>query len=387
MPPRPLGLANHGMTCFANAVQQCLLHAPGLADRLLARRAAARVAGVDALLLAVLAEARAGRAASALGGRLVEHVYTVARASDAEQGDIDEFFLHCLEKSAAEDGALAQGFGARFFTRTTCGACAQEQPGSRVEFTSFRLACEWTDALGAACVQALVCANVGSEPALGAAHPHACARRAASPGAPATCYSRYFSGPLPQHLAVFLQRSRYRLTAAGYSAYVDDRHFELSDRLTLWEAAPGAPEPVEYDLYAAIAFKGRDLAGHYLAYVKHGAAWFSLVRPRARCASECARARRGGPDRVACRSRRTTPRCARSTARTCAARGPASSPRTSSTAGARLPAADPFPAINNKLGTWVSCSAIKNRTWIGVSLSAINKPTTDVCVVVGTKQP
>jgi len=130
MPARaaPLGLANHGLTCFANAVQKYMLYAPGFADRLFAarRRAGPAPRSVDALLLAVLGEARTGRAASALGGRLVEHVYTMERAADAEQGDIDEFFMRCLETSASEGGELAACFGAPYFHRTTCGACTEE---------------------------------------------------------------------------------------------------------------------------------------------------------------------------------------------------------------------------------------------------------------------
>ena len=126
MPARavPLGLKNHGLTCSANAVQQCILHAPGFAIRLLAARngAGAVPCSVDALLF----EARTGRAASALGGRLVEHVYTMERAADAEQGDIDEFFMRCLETSASEGGELAACFGAPYFHRTTCGACTEE---------------------------------------------------------------------------------------------------------------------------------------------------------------------------------------------------------------------------------------------------------------------
>jgi len=164
MPARavPLGLKNHGLTCSANAVQQCILHAPGFAIRLLAARngAGAVPCSVDALLFAVLGEARTGRAASALGGRLVEHVYTMERAADAEQGDIDEFFMRCLETSASEGGELAACFGAPYFHRTTCGACTEEQSGSRVEFTSFRIACEWTDDLDATGLQDLVYATL-----------------------------------------------------------------------------------------------------------------------------------------------------------------------------------------------------------------------------------
>jgi len=94
----PLGPTNHDLTCFAKAVQQCMLHALGFAERLLVARsrAGAQPRSVDALLMAVLGEARAGCAASALGGRLVEHVYAMERASHAEQDDIEEFFMLCL---------------------------------------------------------------------------------------------------------------------------------------------------------------------------------------------------------------------------------------------------------------------------------------------------
>ena len=116
----------------------------------------------------------------------------------------------------------------------------------------------------------------------------------AKPSAPATCYNRYFCGALPQYLAVFLQRSRYHLDSTRFIAHVDARHFDLSESLTLWEAASEGLQQRKYDLYATIAIRGRDMAGHYLDYVKHGSTWFSLVSMRRARELRCLRADCGG---------------------------------------------------------------------------------------------
>jgi len=93
---------------------------------------------------------------------------------------------------------------------------------------------------------------------------------------------------------VFLQRSRYHLDSTRFIAHVDARHFDLSESLTLWEAASEGLQQRKYDLYATIAIRGRDMAGHYLDYVKHGSTWFSLVSMRRARELRCLRADCGG---------------------------------------------------------------------------------------------
>ena len=278
-----MGFVNYGMTCFSNAVLQCLVHAPGLADLLEAPADGLGPAytpdALDTLLLTAYAEQRAQQTASLLGGRLAEMAFG-GRADEMQQGDTDELLLRCLEQSEARRGRTAHHFAATFFCRNTCSECRWELPGSSLQFESFRVQCDWDADTYASSVSELLYANVGrhySEEPPGA---HTCIHTCLPAPVPGRLISRYFAGTLPSCLALFMQRFKYREAGGQYEGYIDDRCFAISETIELWERnvdSSALPHKRVYALYGLIVFKGRDLNGHYISYVKRDGAWFCAV--------------------------------------------------------------------------------------------------------------
>lgn len=281
----PMGLLNYGMTCFASAVLQCLLHAPGLSRRLEARIDASDPTytpdALDTLLLTAYSEQRAHSPASLLGGRLAELAFG-GRADEMDQGDTDELLLKCLEQSEKNHGRTAQHFTATFFCRDTCSACRWELPGSYMKFESFRIECDWDTDTCASSISELMYANIGRHYVETSPPTHTCmaAQHTHTPMAkPGVLTSRYFAGALPECLALFMQRFKYREVYGRYEGYIDDRSFDVCKRIELWELnvdAQSSPHKRVYTLYGLIKFRGRDNNGHYISYISSSGTWYRM---------------------------------------------------------------------------------------------------------------
>lgn len=273
----PMGLLNYGMTCFASAVLQCMLHAPGLSKRLEAEPAYTPDA-LDTLLMTGYCEQRANTEASLLGGRLAELVFG-GRADEMDQGDTDELLLKCLEQSERNHGRTAKHFTATFFCLDTCSECRWELPGSYVKFESFRIECNWNANTCASSISELLYSNIGRHYAPTPPPPHNCNHSFDPPEGSGVLSARYFSGILPECLALFMQRFKYREVYGIYEGYIDDRSFDVCEKIELWELnldAHALPHKRVYTLYGLIKFRGSDNHGHYISYISSNGTWYRM---------------------------------------------------------------------------------------------------------------